>query len=99
MTHLMRGLVLVVGMSGLVLAGGGFIPAPAQDKKDTKTGTVEIYKDKSGEYRFRIKDADGKVIAMTPKGYDTKEECHKALDLVKATLNTAKVIEVKEDKK
>jgi uncharacterized protein YegP (UPF0339 family) len=107
MTKLVRALFLIAGMTALVLAGTALPTAPAQDKKDTKVdpkkdakvGTVEIYKDRAGDFRFRIKDADGKVIAMPPKGYDTKEECQKVLDLIKATLNTTKTVEVKDDKK
>ena len=102
MTKITRALFLATGLTGLVLVAG-FSVAPAQDKKGAKAaekvGTVEIYKDKSGEFRFRVKDADGKVVAMPPKGYDTKEECQKVLDLIKVTLNTAKVTEVKDDKK
>ena len=109
MTQIARSLVLMAGMTGIVFAAGGLATAPAHDKKDSKkvdpkapapkAGTVEIYKDKSGNFRFRIKDTDGKVIAMPPKGYDTKEECQQTLDLIKATLNTAKVTEIKDDKK
>jgi uncharacterized protein YegP (UPF0339 family) len=34
-------------------------------------GTFEIYKDKAGEFRFRLKAADGQVI-VTVRGYKTK---------------------------
>jgi uncharacterized protein len=87
-------------------------PADAQDKKDVKkdakkgepkkgeakatAGTVEIYKDKGGDYRFRIKDGDGKVIAMSPKGYAEKEDVVKLLDQIKATLNKVKPVEAKD---
>lgn len=108
MTQLARSLVLAGGMFALVVAGGSAV-APAQDKKDVKkdakaekdikAGTVEVYKDKGGDFRFRVKDADGKVIAIPPKGYNSKEECVKALDAIRHTLNTAKVAEVKDDKK
>ena len=108
MANLVRALLLVAGMTGLLYAGAGLSASPAQDKKvdskkDTKAadkgGTVEIHKDQAGDYRFRIKDADGKVVAMSTKGYETKDECHKALDFVKATLNAAKVTEAKDEKK
>ncbi len=102
MTKTTRGLLLGALMAGLLLAGGlGTAPALQKDKKDAKdakVGTVEVYKDKAGEYRFRVTDADGKVIAMPPRGHDTKEECLKAIDLVRETLNKAKVTEVKEAK-
>lgn len=72
---------------------------PPVVKKETppaaKAGTIEVYKAKDG-YRFRIKDADGKTVAMPTKGYDEKEDCLKALDFVKTTLNNAKPTEVKD---
>lgn len=57
-------------------------------------GTVEIYKAKDG-YRFRIKDAEGKVIAMPVKGLDDKEDVEKLLILIRETLAQAKPTEVK----
>ena len=98
---------LLAGLA--VLAVPNFPSADAQDKKKeakkvetkgkeatTGTGTIEIYKDKSGEYRFRIKDSDGKVIAMPPRGYDDKADVLKHLDLIKATLEKVKPTEVKD---
>jgi uncharacterized protein YegP (UPF0339 family) len=99
-TTILRTLLLVAAMSGLVVAGGlSNAPAMQKDKDKGKVGTVEVYKDKAGEFRFRVKDLDGKVIAMTTRGYATKAECLKTLDLVKSTLNNAKVMEVKDDDK
>jgi uncharacterized protein YegP (UPF0339 family) len=68
------------------------------DKKDAKAkdGSVEIYKDNSGNFRFRIKDGDGKVIAMPAKGYAEKDDVVKALDLIKTTLTKVKPVEEKE---
>ena len=34
----------------------------------------EVYKDKSGEYRFRLKAGNGEVI-MTGEGYKTRSSC------------------------
>jgi uncharacterized protein YegP (UPF0339 family) len=101
---LVRCLVLAAAMGGLVVAGGaGTATAVQKDKgKDTKkaeakaAGTVELFEDKAGKFRFRIKDEDGKVVADSTKGYEKKEEALKALDFVKTTLNTAKVTEVKK---
>ncbi|MDB5307919.1 MAG: hypothetical protein JWO38_2121 [Gemmataceae bacterium] len=97
MSKLVRGLALSGALAGLVAA---CIPtvAPAQPKdKKGDVGTVEVFKDKAGDYRWRVKDADGKVIAMPPKGYDTKDDCLKALAVVKAALAKSKVTEAKED--
>lgn len=111
MTKIVRSVLLVAAMCGLVAAGGLTVaPAQVKDKKDSKdskdapkdtkaekVGTVEIHEAKDG-YRFNIKDADGKTLAMSTKGYDKKEDCLKVLDAVKNTLNNAKVTEVKKDK-
>src|SRR4051812_19997497 len=64
-------------------------------KVEAKAGTVEVHKAKDG-YRFRVKDADGKTVAMCTKGYEEKADCLKALDFVKATLAQARPTEVKE---
>ena len=102
MSKLVRLGALLVAMTAITASAISI--ADAQDKgKDPKKpaekpGKVEVYMAKDG-YRFRIMDADGKTIAMTTKAYDKKEDAHKALEQVKATLNTVKVTEVKEEKK
>ena len=86
----------VVGSSVLTTSS-----ADAQDKTKTKAkkeaavGTVEIYKAKDG-FRFRIKDAEGKVLAMPAKGQAEKEDVVKALEMIKATLIKVKPTEEKE---
>lgn len=65
-------------------------------KKPAALGTVEITKDKSGKFRFRITDADDKVIAQPPKGYETKEEVIALLEQIKKTLNEVKPTDAKD---
>lgn len=87
-------------------------PKPKVDpKKDTKPktstnagsskkqglGTIEVYQAKDG-YRFRIKDTDGKTIAMPTRGLDSKEDVLNLLTMIKETLATVKPTEVKGDK-
>lgn len=67
------------------------------DKKDKKkVGTVEIYTDKGGGFRFRIKSADGKILAQATKGMKAKEDVENVLDEIKEALNSGKPTEVKE---
>jgi uncharacterized protein len=68
------------------------------DKKDAKAkdGSVEIYKDNSGAFRFRVKDGDGKVIAMPAKGYAEKADVEKVLEQIKAILEKAKPMDAKD---
>lgn len=98
MGNVVRSLVLAAAMGGLVVAGGVGTATAVQKGKDAKAekgGTVEVYEAKDG-FRFRIKDADGKVVAQSVKGYDKMDDAKKALDFVKSTLGTAKVTEVKK---
>jgi uncharacterized protein YegP (UPF0339 family) len=94
MNRVIRALVLplvlaaTLGMAGLPLAG-------AQDKKDKDkapaAAVFELYKDKGGEFRFRLKDAEGIVLAISAKGYDKKAECQTVIEAIKKEAAKAKV--------
>jgi uncharacterized protein YegP (UPF0339 family) len=75
--------------------------APAQDKKDKKDAggavTFEVYKDKSGEYRFRLKSGDT-MLAISGKGYEKKADIEKVIGTIQKEAGKAKVVEA-EDKK
>lgn len=43
----------------------------------------EIYKDRAGAYRFRSRDKDGEILAMSGKSYQTKAACQKAIEAIK----------------
>ena len=43
----------------------------------------EVYKDKAGEFRFRLKAGNGEIIAIS-EGYTTKASCLKGIESVKA---------------
>lgn len=85
----------------LVVALGLFFPsAHAQKDKGDKTkgkvtpaagGVFELYSDKSGKFRFRLNDADGSILAIAGKGYDTKPDCQKVIDTIKREAARAKV--------
>jgi uncharacterized protein YegP (UPF0339 family) len=82
--------VLVAVVAGLL----SYAAAPAQDKKAGKDKTAvvfELYKDKGGEFRFRIKDDDGHILAITQKSYEKKEDILKVIDTIKKGASTAKV--------
>ena len=71
--------------------------AAGQDKKDKKAGAAaavfELYKDRQDEYRFRLKDGDV-LLATSGKGYATKADCLKVIDLIKSTAGKAKVEDI-----
>ena len=51
-----------------------------------------IYKDAAGEWRWRLKAANGKVLADSGEGYNTKQACKDGIQLVKDAA-TAPVVE------
>ncbi|MGF1448069.1 MAG: YegP family protein [Opitutales bacterium] len=53
----------------------------------------EVYKDKAGEFRWRLKANNGEPIASSGEGYKEKRSCLHAIDLVK-TSNEAGVVEL-----
>lgn len=42
----------------------------------------EMYTDKAGEYRFRLKARNGEIIAVS-EGYKSKDSCENGIDSVK----------------
>lgn len=58
-------------------------------------GKFEVYVDKAGKYRFRLKAANGEIIAIG-ESYSTKAACLSGIESVKKNATTATVEEVKE---
>ncbi|HPA71350.1 MAG: YegP family protein [Spirochaetes bacterium] len=54
----------------------------------------EVYKDKKGEFRFRLKAANGEVIA-NGEGYKTKAACMNGIRSIKRNAANAEVVEEK----
>jgi uncharacterized protein YegP (UPF0339 family) len=58
-------------------------------------GKFEVYQDKKGEYRFRLKAANGQVIA-TGQGYKSKASCLNGIDSIKKNAPDAEVVETED---
>jgi uncharacterized protein YegP (UPF0339 family) len=54
--------------------------------------TYEMYKDKAGEWRWRLKVDNGNIIADSGQGYVNKADCERGIELVKSS-SEASVIE------
>lgn len=54
----------------------------------------EYYSDKAGKFRFRLKAANGQVIA-TSEAYESKSSCMNGIESVKTNASSAEVVEVK----
>ena len=52
----------------------------------------EVYVDKAGEYRFRLKATNGQIVA-TSEGYTTKAACENGIESVKKNAVDAPVVE------
>lgn len=52
----------------------------------------EIYKDKAGEYRFRIKATNGNILASS-EGYKAKASAVNAIDRIKSDASGAETID------
>jgi uncharacterized protein YegP (UPF0339 family) len=56
--------------------------------------TFEIYQDARKEYRWRLKAANGQVIATSGQGYKSKADCRHGIEVIQREAATAKVEEV-----
>lgn len=52
----------------------------------------EVYKDAKGEFRFRLKAANGEIIA-SGEGYKTKAACLNGIESVKKNAPVAEIVE------
>lgn len=55
----------------------------------------EWYCDKAGKFRFRLKAANGEIIAVS-EAYNSKEACVNGIESVKTNAPIAKIVEAKE---
>lgn len=51
----------------------------------------EMYEDKAGEFRFRLKAKNGEVIAVS-EGYKTKASCENGIESVKNNAPDAEIV-------
>ena len=58
------------------------------------TGKFEVYTDKAGQYRFRLKAANGEIIAVG-EAYSSKAACLNGIESIKKNAPDAPVEEVK----
>ena len=66
-----------------------------QTEKDFKVVSnpkFEVYKDKKGEFRFRLKAKNGQIIA-TGEGYSKLDSCLKGVESVRKNAKDGKIVE------
>jgi uncharacterized protein YegP (UPF0339 family) len=97
MLSFLRTIALVLLAAALV--GGVSLPcAEAQAQKDkdkgkaaAATAVFELYKDNAQEFRFRLKDDQGTLLATSGKGYKTKADCLKVIETIRKDAAKAKL--------
>lgn len=57
------------------------------------SGKVIFYKDKAGEYRWKLTASNGEIIANSGEGYTTKQNCQKGFESVKKNCQDAEVVD------
>ena len=60
-----------------------------------KNPKFEIYKDKAGEFRFRLKASNGQIIAAS-EGYVKKDSCKNGIESDKKNAADAPIVEPEE---
>lgn len=71
--------------------------APIEDQtvenfKQEKHPKFEVYLDKAGEYRFRLKASNGENIAFS-EGYTAKASCLKGIESVRKNCPDAEIVD------
>jgi len=64
-------------------------------KESSHHGKFEVFKDKAGEYRFRLKAPNGEVIAVG-EGYRTKNSCLNGIQSIMKNAPHAQITELKK---
>jgi len=64
--------------------------------KRRQRSRFEVYQDKGGEYRFRLKAPNGEIIAVS-EGYTTKRSCMRGIESVKRNAQIAGTQDLSEE--
>lgn len=101
---LVLALIVGIGVSPeSVVAQGKDKDKVAKDKdkakdKAAKGAVIEIGKGKDDKFRFFVRDAEGKLLAMSgPTGFATEKDAEAAIEKLKEAVAKAKIV-MKEDK-
>ncbi len=72
------------------------MPARSKDHSEreiTVAGKFELYKDKGGKFRFRLKAGNGEIIAVG-EAYETKASAKNGVESVKKSAADATVVDL-----
>ena len=66
-----------------------------EDFKKEKHPKFEIYMDKAGEFRFRLKAKNGKIIGVS-EGYKAMDSCKNGIESVKKNVVEAPIVKLED---
>ncbi len=91
---------LKAGNGQIILTGEAYNAKPAclegiesVKKNSQKDSAFEVYEDKKGGFRFRLKASNGEIIGQG-ESYEAKAGCLKGVESVKKNAADAKIVEV-----
>jgi uncharacterized protein YegP (UPF0339 family) len=76
-------IALTVASAATFAGIGAFAQQTTSKKEKEATLTFEVFKDAKGEYRWRLKASNSKIIADSGEGYKAKADCLHGIDLIK----------------
>lgn len=84
-------------MNGIDSVKKNAVDAPIEDQTvegfaTEKNPKFELYTDKAGEFRFRLKASNGEIIA-TGEGYKAKAGCKNGIESIRKNAPDAEVVE------
>lgn len=71
---------------------GNFEDQTVENFEKQKNPKFEMYVDKAGEFRFRLKATNGQIIAVS-EGYKTAAKCRKGIESVRKNAPDAPITE------
>jgi len=54
----------------------------------------EVYRDKGGQYRWRLVASNGRNIAESGEGFSSKQACLDGIESVRKTASAAQIVEL-----
>jgi uncharacterized protein YegP (UPF0339 family) len=70
--------------------------APAAEGDEKVQAKFEVYRDKGGEFRWRLRATNSQILATSGDGYAAKRDCLHAIDSVKRAAANAPVEDMAE---
>jgi uncharacterized protein YegP (UPF0339 family) len=83
---MMQRAVAFMGLAIVACLVAGVVAARGEDKK----AAFEVYKDKGGEFRWRLRAGSGKILGVPEDAYKAQADARKAAENIKANAATMK---------